>query len=229
MPASHPQLTLDLAHRAALGAEDFLVSGSNAAAVALVDRWPDWPHWAAVVNGPKGSGKSHLAHVWQLKADAALEHADALTEAAVTGLESRRALVVEDIDHGVASERALFHLLNLAREHKLSILLTSEAAPGALDIALPDLRSRVRALPLVEIAMPDETLIKAVAVKLFADRQLDVDPRVVNYIGRHAERSLAAVARIVDAADRLALASRSAITTRVLKEVMGVGGEGEAQ
>ena len=227
MSSAHPQLTLDLAHRAALGAEDFLVSGSNAAAVALIDCWPAWPHWAAVVAGPSGSGKSHLAHVWQLKAGAALEPAEALSEAAVTRLDSQRALVVEDVDHGIKSERALFHLLNLAREHKLSILITTSSAPGTLEITLPDLRSRIRALPLVEIAKPDEALIKAVAVKLFADRQLTVDPRVINFIGRYVERSLAEVSRIVAGADQLALARRTAVTTRIIKDVMGVASEGE--
>jgi chromosomal replication initiation ATPase DnaA len=220
MSASHQQLTLDLAHRAALGAEDFLVSDSNGAAVELVDRWPDWRHWAAVVTGPAGTGKSHLAHVWRLKSGAALERGGDLSEAAVPRLESAKALVIEDIDRGIASERAFFHLLNLAREHKLTILITSRVAPGALSVALPDLRSRLRALPLVEIAPADDALIKAVAVKLFADRQVTVEPRVVNYLGRHVERSLEAVARVVAAADQLALARRSAVSLKIVKEVL---------
>jgi chromosomal replication initiation ATPase DnaA len=227
MTAAHPQLTLDLAHRAAVGAEDFLVSDSNAAAVALVDQWPQWPHWAAVVCGPAGSGKSHLAHVWQLKSGAAIERGANLSEAAVDRLAASRALVIEDVERGIASDRAFFHLLNLAREHKLSILVTTRTAPGALEIALPDLRSRLRALPLVEIAPPDEALIKAVAVKLFADRQLAIDPRVVNYIARHAERSLDMVARVIAAADQLALARRTAVTTQTIKEVLIGLGAGE--
>ncbi len=227
MTARHRQLAFDLSHRAALGAEDFLVSESNATAVDLIDRWPRWPLWAAIVTGPSDSGKSHLAHVWQFKSAAALELASALSEATLLGLAAKRALVVENIDRGIASERALFHLLNLAREHKLSILLTSRAAPGALSISLPDLRSRLRALPMVAISPPDAALIKAVAVKLFADRQIAVDPRVVNYIGRHVEQSLAAVARVVAAADQLALARRATVSIPIVKEVLGVMGGGD--
>ena len=218
--APHPQLTLDLSLRAALEAEDFLVSGSNAAAVELVDRWPDWRHWAAVVTGPTGSGKSHLAHVWQLKSGAAFENAQSLSEGAVARLAECRALVIEDIDQGIGSEQAFFHLLNLAREHKLSILITSRVAPGGLTVSLPDLRSRLRALPLVEIEPPDEALIKAVAVKLFADRQIAIDPKVINYLGRHVDRSLDAVSRVVAAADQLALARRAAVSYRTVKEVL---------
>lgn len=216
----HPQLTLDLSHREALEAEDFLVSQSNAAAVELVDRWPDWRHWAAVVTGPAGSGKSHLAHVWQLKSGAALESGESLSEAAIARLADARALVIEDIDRGIASETAFFHLLNLAREHKLSILITSRVAPGGLSVALPDLRSRLRALPLVEIAAPDEALIKAVTVKLFSDRQLEVDPKVINYVGLHADRSMETVTRAIAAADQLALARRTKVSVRIMKEVL---------
>ncbi len=218
--AAHPQLTLDLSQRPALEAEDFLVSGSNAAAVELVDRWPEWRHWAAVVTGPAGSGKSHLAHVWQLKSGAAFESGESLSEGAVARLAQSRALVIEDIDRGIGSEQAFFHLLNLAREHKLSILITTRIAPGGLSVTLPDLRSRLRALPLVEIEPPDEALIKAVAVKLFTDRQIVIEPRVINYLGRHVERSLEAVSRAVAGADQLALARRAAVSTRIVKEVL---------
>lgn len=227
MTSDHQQLTFDLAHRAALAAEDFLVSSSNAAAVELIDRWPQWRHWAAVVTGPTGTGKSHLAHVWQLKSGAALERGTDLSEDAVARLESARALIVEDIDRGIASERALFHLLNLAREHRLSILLTSRTAPGVLTVTLPDLRSRLRALPVVVIDPPDEALLKAVTVKLFSDRQIAVEPRVVDYLGRHLERSLDAVARVVAAADQQALARRTAVSVKIVKEVLEGMGSGE--
>ena len=113
---------------------------------------------------------------------------------------------MEDLDRGIAEERVLLHLLNLAREHKLSILLTSRLAAGELDVGLPDLRSRLRALPLVRIESPDEALLQGVLVKLPADRQLDVEPHVVSFLARRMERSMAAATRTVAEVDRLALA-----------------------
>ena len=153
MTATPRQLVLDLAHRQALGEEDFLVSSSNAAAVELIDHWPDWPHPASVVVGPEGSGKSHLANVWRLRSSApSRSPAAELADAFVAALPERSALVVEDLDRGIGDEHALFHLLNRARESKLSVLLTSRSAPGDLSVGLPDLRSRLRALPVVGAA-----------------------------------------------------------------------------
>lgn len=223
------QLVLDLPHRAASGAEDFLVSQSNAGAVEMVDRWPDWGHPALIVAGPGRSGKSHLVHVWQLKTGAAVIEADRLAETSIQTAEAAPALAIENIDRGIGDERILFHLLNLARERQRSILLTARKLPGEIEIALPDLRSRLRAAPLVTIAPPDEALLKAVLVKLFADRQLAIEPHVVNHIALHIDRSMAAAEQVVAEADRLALALGRRVTrvvaSEALRQVSGSGGE----
>lgn len=220
MAQAPQQLALDLPHRSALGLEDFLVSGSNASAVALIDRWPDWTHWAAFVAGPAGSGKSHLGHVWRSKSSAGEIEACDLSEAAIAPFGAAGALLVANLDRGIADERVLFHLLNLAREHRLSILLTSRSDPGELDIRLPDLRSRLRAVPLVRIESPDEALVKAVLVKLFADRQLAVEPHVISYLGLHLDRSLEAANTVVAAIDRLSLERKRKVTRAVAAEAL---------
>lgn len=222
------QLVLDLPLRTARGMEDFFVSGSNRAAVELIDRWPDWPHWAALVVGPQGAGKSHLGHVWQTASGASGVAASAIDERTLGRLEHDRALLVEDLDRGIADDRILFHLLNMAREHELTILLTSRQPPGRMHIALPDLRSRLRALPLIAIDPPDETLIKAVLVKLFADRQLLVEPHVINFIALRVERSMAAVNAIVERLDHEALSTRRRVTRALAADVLGaVAGDDE--
>jgi chromosomal replication initiation ATPase DnaA len=225
MTASPRQLVLDLAHRQALGAEDFLVSHSNEAAVEMIDRWPRWPHPASIVAGPQGSGKSHLANVWRLRSGAGLVSAAALHDSMVATLADGSGLVVEDIDRGIADEQALFHLLNRARESKLAVLLTSRSAPGEQEFRIPDLRSRLRALPLVEVAPPDEVLLKAVLVKLFADRQLNVEPPVIDYLCLRMERSMAAASRIVAAVDRQSLATQRRVTRPLAAEALASLGE----
>ena len=212
------QLLLDLAQRPALGAEDFLVSASNQAAADMIDRWPDWPLASIMVVAPARAGKTHLANVWRLKSGAARLVASALREDDVAS--ANGALLVEDLHDGIAHERALFHLLNLVREHRLSMLLTSRVPPGELDVRLPDLRSRLRALPLVSIARPDEGLLKAVLVKHFSDRQLAVEPHVVNHLALHMEQSMEAAADIVGEIDRLAMASHRKVTRALAAEAL---------
>jgi len=225
MTATPRQLVLDLAHRQALGEEDFLVSRSNAAAVELIDAWPQWPHPAAVVVGPQGSGKSHLANVWRLRSSGHLVPASELADAVVAALSERSALVVEDLDRGIADERALFHLLNRARESSVFVLLTSRQAPGDMLFRIPDLRSRLRALPVVELQPPDETLLKAVLVKLFCDRQLNVEPAVIDYLSVRMERSMEAASRVVATVDRLALAMHRKVTRPLAAEALAALGE----
>ena len=222
MTAASGQLILDLAQRPALGAEDFLISGSNRAAADMIDLWPHWAHASIVVVAPPGAGKTHLANVWRLRSGAARIEAHALGEQEVE--DAKGALLVEDLHAGIGDERALFHLLNLVREHKTSMLLTSRAPPGELAVRLPDLRSRLRALPVVAISPPDEALLKAVLVKHFADRQLAVEPHVVNHIALHMERSMEAAAAIVAAIDRAAMASHRKVTRAMVAEVMASQG-----
>ncbi len=226
MSRAREQFVFDWGARPALGAEDFLVGPSNAAAVALVDRWPDWSMSSALVVGPPHSGKSHLAHVWQLRSDAAMLVAADVDEERVPELMGLPAVVIEDIDRGIGSEQALFHLLNLAREQRTSLLLTSRAPAGELTIALPDLRSRLRALAVTEIRAPDQTLLTAVLVKLLDDRQIMAGPAVVHYLARELDRSFAAAARLVEVIDRLSLAQRRPVTRALAGEALAELGAG---
>lgn len=217
------QLPLELPHRPALGRDDFLVAACNQEAVAWLDLWPSWPGPGLVVHGPTGCGKTHLAEVWRARSGAVQLAVDRLADAALGGLDIAQGAVVEDID-GVAEhedrERALLHLYNRIAERRAGLLLTGEAPPIQLKIALADLRSRLLALPSVAVGAPDETLVEAVLVKQFADRQLRVPPDVVAYIVPRLERSFAAATRLVSALDRAALSERRNITVALAREVM---------
>jgi chromosomal replication initiation ATPase DnaA len=217
------QLVFELPHRAAMGLEDFLVSESNAAAVALVDRWPDWPVGAAILVGPTGSGKTHLANVWQLRTAATSYPAPVLSRESVPAVASAGAVIIEDIQT-LVDEAALFHLLNLVREQRLQVLLTTDTAPGDLCVGLPDLRSRLKALPMASIEAPDDALLRAVLVKLFADRQLSVEPHVIDYVLVRMERSMSAAERFVTEADRQALVRQRRVTRAIAATALDVLG-----
>jgi chromosomal replication initiation ATPase DnaA len=197
-----------------MGREYFLVSDSNAAAVALIDRWPDWPVGAAVIAGSRGSGKTHLANVWLLRSGARIFEASEISRDGVPAIAAVGSAAIENVQE-LADEAALFHLLNLVREQRLQVLLTTDTAPGDLSVKLPDLRSRLKALPLASIAAPDDPLLRAVLVKLFADRQLSVEPHVIDYVLVRMERSMLGAERLVAEADRQALRLQRRVTRAV--------------
>jgi len=214
------QLTLDLPHRAALGAEDFLVSDCNIAAVKLVDSWPKWQESAGLLIGPPSSGKTHLARVWQARSGARLLDAKMLDTKFIDEVREGTPIVVEDADSSAYDERALFHLLNLAREKQLFVLLSARGAPSRWTISLPDLASRLKAVPIVEIRAPDDALLRMVMLKHFTDRQLDVDPKVLEFLALHVDRSLQAAAAAVEAVDRLALGTGRKINRQLVVEAL---------
>ncbi|CTQ50191.1 hypothetical protein [Jannaschia donghaensis] len=198
------QLSIALPRLDATGREDFMVSASNATALALLDSWPDWPDRRLALVGPEGAGKSHLATIWATETGAHRMSAADLSSAEAPDL-ARGPLVVEDVDGGV-EEEALFHLWNACAQSGQGLLLTGRAMPSDWPIALPDLRSRVTSLTPAAIDDPDDMLLSVLLLKLFADRQLQVKPALIGFLLPRMERSFAAARRVVDMLDRESLA-----------------------
>lgn len=207
------QLALDLPVAPRFGSEDFLVSPSNEGAYARIEAWPDWPDRVLVLTGPPGSGKSHLAAIFAERSGALTVPVAAVTAAAVPDLAQADALVIEDADRAEGrDEAALFHLLNLARERALSVVVTASRPVDAWGLSVADLRSRLRLAPGIGVAPPDEALLKVVLVKLFLDRQLVVDTSVVDALALRLDRSLARARDVVALLDREGLSRRRRIT-----------------
>jgi len=213
------QLALALPHAESFAREDFLSGSSNAAALGMIERWPDWPDRALALVGPEGSGKSHLAAIWAEKSGARRIASRALGETDLLGALATGALVVEDAAHEL-DERALFHLLNLIREEDAFLLMTAPTAPTTWRVALADLVSRLRALPLVALSAPDDALLRALLVKLFADRQLAVDESLIGYLVTRIERSFAAARETVALIDREALRQQRPVTRALAAETL---------
>jgi chromosomal replication initiation ATPase DnaA len=214
------QLALALPHAESLTRDNFLEGPANAAGLALVDSWPEWPNRIMLLVGPEGSGKSHLAAIWAEQAGARSTSAHALSAASVPGALATGALVVEDLNSSDFDERALFHLMNLAREDEAFVLITARVPPTAFQIELRDLRSRLRAVPTVSLLPPDDQLFRALIVKFCADRQLAVDESVVGYLATRIERSYAAARRAVELLDSEALRLGRPVTRALAAELL---------
>ena len=218
--SAEEQLVFELPHRAALEDVDFLVSDCNQEAVRLIDSWPDWPNGIHVITGPGGCGKSHLGNVWLLKSSGLRLASADLNDRNMDGTESGSAILLEDLDRGAIDETGLFHLLNLAAERGFSLLLTARKKPALWRVQLPDLTSRLRSLPVTTIGPPDDHLLRAVLLKQFLDRQLNVEPNVIAFLAKRMERSMEAVRRLVVTLDREALAKGRRITRQFAGEVL---------
>ena len=213
------QLAFALPHAESLTRDNFLEGPANAAGLGLIERWPEWPARTMWLAGPEGSGKSHLAAVWAELAGARSTMAHTLSAATVPAALVTGALVVEDLKANDFDELALFHLLNLAREEQACVLIPARAPPSAIEVELRDLRSRLRALPVVSLTEPDDRLFRALIVKFCADRQLAVDESVVGYLATRIERSYAAARQAVEQLDREALRLSRPVTRALAAEL----------
>ena len=215
------QLTLDLPVETRFGREDFLVSPSNIDAFETFERWPAWPDRVLLLLGPTGAGKSHLGAIWAERAQARVIPACALASADIPALASGGPILLEDVEAARGIEAPLFHLLNLVRTTANSwLVITARSWPDGWGLRTPDLLSRLRLAPAVEIAEPDDALVRAVLVKLFIDRQLVVDTSVVEYLALRIERSLEAARSVVEALDREALTAGRRITRPMAGDVL---------
>lgn len=216
------QLTFDLAGPPASTRADFLVTAANRDALAMLDRPALWPQGRLLLLGGPGSGKTHIARFWAGENGAPVQPARGLRIDGVDRLvQPEGALVIEDV-HRIGqtegAEQAMFHVWNLAAGRNCLLLLTARMPPRDWDLALPDLRSRMEALTSVELGPPDDTLLPAVLVKLFADRRIPVAPDVIDFLTRRMERDLGLARRLVLAIDRAALADHRPVTRRLAAE-----------
>ena len=222
------QLALELRFRPALGRDDFRVTPSNAEAAAFIDRWPRWPDRSVALVGPERCGKSHLAAVWRLRSNAALLQAGKLEEERLPELLSRGAVVLEGVDRlPREAETCLFHLLNLVAEERAWLLMTMRRGADSWSHALPDLRSRLRAAPVVALHPPDDVLLAWVLEKLLADRHIRAEEGLIPYLAKRMERSWKAAESMVEMLDYASLSGRRRVGVALARELLRRQGEQE--
>lgn len=226
------QLPLSLSHPTDFYSDDLVVTKSNKSAYELIERWPDWPMPVAVLVGPDGSGKTHFASVWADISKAEKIEPGQLDQA-ITFIEKGIPVLVEDMDGVDLNEVVFFHLINSVKERrvinpKTTLLITARKGPSNWNVKLDDLASRLRSVTLATLEQPDDELLNAVAFKLFSDRQITVDPSVVEFLVSRSERSLFALGKTIDQIDRLALQRKSKITKALVSEALAVRGESNA-
>ena len=218
------QLPLDLGHRPAQDREDFLVAPSNQMAVSFIDSWPEWPAPLLVLQGAAASGKTHLTKVWTNHVQAvSIDPAQLLKMNASEIAEQGEHLAIDGLDPWLGdreAETTLFHLYNIIKEEQRTMLIAMRMAPTGTDFAIKDLASRFRAAPVAAIEEPDDSLLSAILVKLFIDRQIQVDADAITYLLPRIERTFSAVRDVVKNADRLAMSKKRPVSIPLLRDVL---------
>lgn len=220
------QLPLEFEHHPYLDKEDFMVARCNIEAVQTLEAWPQWPFFAVCLYGPSGCGKTHLANIFSNQVSVLTHYPykipnikakDLKLETVHQLFQKHKCLIVEDLNENINQE-AMFHLYNLYRNEGGNILFTAEKAPARLKFNLPDLQSRLNIVPAIEIGEPDDELLSALIVKLFADRQIVVSPEIVNYILANMQRSFCYTRKLIAEIDHISLARKRAVSVPIVKE-----------
>lgn len=194
----------------------FFSSSANSEALGWIEKWPEWESHCLIIYGGKGSGKTHLAHLWRDAANADFVDLNKLRE--VKPAEEKN-VIIEDVE-SLKDEEALFHLYNSTKENHRYLLLTSIKPAAQLDIKLPDLRSRLNSCPNIEIKQPDDELLKKVMMKDFAERQLRVGQEVLDFIITRIERSFHCAAEMVSKVDEISMREKRAVTIPLVREIL---------
>ena len=214
------QLVMPFARTTSYEPADFIRGVANSDALALVEQWPDWAYSIALVHGPKGCGKTHLAHVFAARARANFIAPERIGSHSADQLSVGNHSWVVDGIVTLPDAPALAQLINHARARGDYVLMTARVAAADLPITLPDLRSRLVALPAVTLGAPDDGLLMAVLAKQFTDRQLRIAPNVLQFAASHIERSYVSAQAFVRAMDTLSLARGCAITVGLVREAL---------
>lgn len=221
LPENGPrQLPLEFVHEPSHAEDDYLVGAGNALAYARIEAWPHWPDGVTMLIGPTSSGKSHVARIFAERSGALLVTPE--TIAAVASAHGNEPLVLEDVDRLDYNEDDLFHLLNQAMRGDRTLLLTAREVVAKWDLRTDDVRSRIRRAPVFTLEISDDIALSQIFVKLFGDRQITVDPKIIGYVVPRMERSPEEAERLVDLMDKLALAKGSAITRAIAGEALAV-------
>jgi chromosomal replication initiation ATPase DnaA len=214
------QLTFRWPHSPSFEREDFLPAPSNREALSAIELWPNWAGRMLTLVGPGGAGKSHLGTIWARASGAITVSGEALDEQSVEACGRARSVLFEDADRAWQAEALFFHVVNMALQNDVWMLLTCRTPPNAWGLKTPDLLSRLRLAPVVRLTAPETELTEAVLFKLFSDRQLQVEPHVISYIALRIERSLGVAREIVAALDSEALTQGRRVTRAMASDAL---------
>ena len=217
------QLYFDMPDKTALGIEDYIITESNSFAFDLISRMIKGEINQGVISGPSFSGKTHLSKILikNIGGNESL-YIDRDYKKIIEKVGSSNLIVIENIDKVLEdkSEEDLFHIINFTKENDKKLLMTSCKSISNIEFKLEDLKSRLNATLEAKIMQPDDELMKLVLIKIFNDKQLLINPNVIDFLRSRLERSYKSINDFIEKIDKFSLEKGKKITIALINDLI---------
>ena len=214
------QLTFKFPFKAKYYEQDFYVSSNNFSAYRLIESWPNWPEKWVNIFGPKGSGKSHLSNILKKKISSTkIFEAKNLNDEDVANIKKFECIIIDNYNENV-KENLLYTILNESKQIDNYIVVNSNTPIKDFRYGLKDLRSRAESFLNLGIDLPTDDLLRVIITKYFSDKQIEISPKISEYIIKNIERSYEKVFKFIKEIDDLSLSSGKSININLIKKVL---------
>ena len=200
--------------------QDFYVSSNNFSAYKLIESWPNWPGKWVNIFGPKGCGKSHLSNILKQKINS-IEILDAqnLSDSKISNFEKIECLIIDNYYENI-DEKLFYSILNQLKQLENYVVVNSIYPIKNNKFNLKDLKSRVDSFINLGIELPTDELLRVIISKSFSDKQIEITPKITEYIIKNIERSYEKVFKFIREIDNLSLSSGKSININLIKKVL---------
>ena len=202
--------------------QDFYVSSNNFPAYKLIESWPNWPGKWLNVFGSIGSGKTHLSKILEKKIKKIkLIEAVNINNTVVEELNHLDCLIIDNYENNI-DEKLFYSILNQSKQLENYILINSIPSINELTFELKDLQSRINSFIYIGIALPTDDLLQVIISKSFSDKQININPKISEYIIRNVERSYEKMFKLLKDIDELSLSTGKSININLIKKVLNL-------
>ena len=200
--------------------QDFFVSNNNFSAYKLIEEWPTWPGKWLNIFGASGSGKTHLAKILEKKINKIkLIDAKNVDDGIIRDLNTIDCLIIDSFENNI-EENLLYSILNQSKQLENYILVNSTPSIKNIKFDLKDLKSRINSFLYIGIELPTDDLLKVIISKTFSDKQVNINPKISDYIINNVERSYEKLFKFLKDVDEMSLSTGKSININLIKKVL---------
>ena len=200
--------------------QDFYVSSNNFSAYKLIESWPNWPGKWLNVFGTKGCGKTHLSKILEKKiGKIKIFDESNISDNILNEMNRIDCLIIENFKKEI-EEKLLYSILNHSKQLDNYIVINSTLPIKEILFKIKDLQSRINSFVFIGIDLPTDDLLKVIVTKSFSDKQINLDPKITDYIIKNVDRSYEKMFKFIRDVDELSLSSGKSININLIKKVL---------